>query len=351
MLACFGFASMAIAQNNDMTSKGEVDMDDYERYFDKVLEMEYRKSTINALEMTSEEIEKFNPIFDNYMNDKQKIVKERMKLLEEFKEEMSEDDSEKNMDDDRADFIEGYLQASIDEKKLQKKYFDEIEDEISVDKAIKFLLWEDMIEDRMNTRTIVKYVPMPMDIQYWSMDNDSDKNMGTNNNDAKYKDMKSKEMKNEGMKDKEMKNKEMKNSVKNYSSWVLDHDGDVDISHDYTYTGVSKMMAVLEQMNNSKMLSTTSFASEKEKIMNMVAKLKKDPTSNDHADIAKRTFTAIASLMNNNDNLMQAANKIDVDELMTNQASTIKNFFKTAHTEIQSVSKMQVKSEEKMRKN
>lgn len=57
---------------------------DYERYFDAKLKMDYRNSTIKALDLTREEFIAFDLIFNIHMEKKQKLVEEGIELIEDF---------------------------------------------------------------------------------------------------------------------------------------------------------------------------------------------------------------------------------------------------------------------------
>lgn len=145
--------------HSQSSSNNDVTFEDFQRYFKSKLKMDYRKATINNLELTSDEIVAFDPIFLDYMEDKSRLFDKKMRLMDRFKEEMAEDDSEKNQNEDRADFIEDYWEIEIAESELRKDYYDLLEGKISKDKAASFFLWEEAIDNRITTNSVGEFIP------------------------------------------------------------------------------------------------------------------------------------------------------------------------------------------------
>lgn len=329
---CISF-STAIAQES-MTiedSDGEmVSMEDFERYVNSALEMDYRNTTIEALELTEEETIAFDPIFSSYMDKKKNLMQKRARMLKDFQEEMDPDDSAKNLKEDKADFIEDYWELTIDEMELRKDYFDKLEDKIALNKAIQFFVWEQMAESRMNQEMMVQLVPvlirsneMPDFMKY-------DYSIGSKGS--------SKDRSDRAMK-----------SVKEFDKWVSKkNSGKVDLSHEYTYNGIKHLLNAVQSVSYTDNWNKNSVQSEKSRIMNMAAKLKENRYSDEHADLALKAFTAISDLMNGMEgptnkmmiNLDKSAKAIDPDVLLTKQAQKVYTFFEEANRKLQSMKTM-----------
>ena len=84
VLCCLSL-TMNAQQNNEVTNE------DYDRYFDKKLEMDFRLKAMEAIDLTPEEINAFNPIFDNYVRAKDKIADRKFDALEDYSEDMDKE--------------------------------------------------------------------------------------------------------------------------------------------------------------------------------------------------------------------------------------------------------------------
>lgn len=171
---CMG--GVTTAQTNDTAAKIEVSQNQYDRYIDSQLKMDYRNTTIQALGLTTEEIEKFDPIFKDYMDEKGDKLEKKMKLIENFKEEIAEDDSFKNEQEDRADFIEDYWEIEIAEADLRKDFQDKLERAIPNKKAVQFFLWEESIENNVSNKAVADVLPAVFDLEKYSPKNAAWKN-------------------------------------------------------------------------------------------------------------------------------------------------------------------------------
>ncbi|MEM8528708.1 MAG: hypothetical protein AAGG68_29000, partial [Bacteroidota bacterium] len=319
---------------------------DYEKYFDAKLEMDYRNSTIKALDLTKEEVIAFDPIFNNYMEKMQKLEEKKMKLIADLKEELEEDDSEANEMEDRTDFVENYWEVEIDEMRVRKNYFDVLEDKIAKEKAMKFFLWEDFINKRMKQQTMYEFFPIVIEVEGYgnsemnsenkSWKNSEDDRMGyTNDSEA---DKRREEMTSKGASEGDASNRVSMQAEK-LNDWVSSNQGKVNISHEYTYDGLTHVLTTLEAMNSAGAIDNDSFDREKERIMNMAAKLKENTYSDGHADIAREALIATARLIPDSQELAAIARKIDKEVLMTKQASVIYDFFEQANEKLQRMSK------------
>ncbi|MEM9887036.1 MAG: hypothetical protein AAF849_14170 [Bacteroidota bacterium] len=346
-----------IANAQTTTSTEEREQEDYEQYFDAKLRMDYRNATIEALNLTKEETVAFDPVFKNYMRAKRNLTEKKLDLVEDFKAEIAEDDSFENEQEDRADFIEDYWELAIDEMKLRKDYFDILEDKIAVDKAARFFLWEESMDTRMQRTNMIEVFPIIIklnDLEGQSYNSNSEEQMNKKGKQAtaysnigepmneretpkQNKDVK----KNKSYSNATWKttDKKAQNAINDLDTWVSSNKGLVDISHDYTYNGVSKILTALEAINDSDMMNRPSFGTEKVGIMKTAKQLRKDPYATTHADMAREIFISIADMFPNNENLSSTARSIKKDELLTKQSDTIYAFFEQANDRIQSMAK------------
>jgi hypothetical protein len=153
---------MANAQvtTTDTNTDTEVNFEDYQKYLEGKLKVEFREKVIKSMELTEDEIVGFDPIFRDYMEDRKSLVEEKYKLIEEYEDEMAEDNSAESEDEETAGFIENYWELDIKEMELQKDFFDRFEDVVSTDKAINFFLMEDDMINQMMRPTLIRVVPM-----------------------------------------------------------------------------------------------------------------------------------------------------------------------------------------------
>jgi hypothetical protein len=361
LLCLFSISTFSFAQTADANDK--VTKEDYQRYIDSKMEMDFRNMTLKALDLTSDEIIAFDPIFREYMNDKDRLFEKRMNLLEDFRDEMREDDSVKNQNEDRADFIEDYWETEIAEMELSKNYFDRLEDAIPVDKAIKFFLWEDAIQDQIVRNTMSEFVPMVLEFEYYPLNSDEKKRKDK----ARWKKDKKKDKWNSDKKDMSMKKEykskdkltakgssstsststamlsvETQKSLSTFNEWNKSNKGKVDISHEYTAAGLNALVTALDGVRTDMNLYLPSFDEKKKMIMNVAATIQKDPYSLKHADMIHKAFVGIGELMENvnqSNELTMIGKKINPDIMLTKQAPHIYNFFETANSQLQSLTK------------
>ncbi|MEM1326816.1 MAG: hypothetical protein AAGI23_12720 [Bacteroidota bacterium] len=392
MLGCVAFLASASAQQPTTTKstqkvstisnvESEQATKDFERYMSSLLKMEYRNATINALGLTNEEVEEFDPIFKDYVEKKQDMMRKKMRMFKDFQEEMDEDDSPENIEEDKADFIEDYLEFTADEIEMRKRYFDRLEDKISVEKALQFITMEEMAENRIQRETIIRMVPFiiveedmsdEMKSEYDKFrnpsynDNMKDSKKGqsynsTNDDDSTLDDTRTYNAVTNGTRynqrvdvDGSTRNNgkatavsnadavgQAKSKIDEFRSWVMSNKGEASLSHDYTYNGIEALLGVIESIDQT-MDNNISVSNMKSEVMDIASKLKVDKYGDEHADVAYDAFTYIARMMNNvtgsNDMaLMNAAKKIDKDVLLLDQAKHIYNFFETANQQLQSI--------------
>lgn len=136
----------------------------YERYFASKIEMDFRKYALESLDLTSNEIEAFDPIFREYMNKRVGLAETKVELVENFRTEIKEDDSMKNESKETAHFIEDYWAESINELDLKRQYFGRFANVISYDKALKFFLLEDEVEYQILRQALAEINPFIMKV-------------------------------------------------------------------------------------------------------------------------------------------------------------------------------------------
>ena len=156
-LFVIGLISFSIAQeaNNNNT----VTQEDYKRYLDEKMEMDFRLSAMEAIDLTPEEIEAFNPVFDNYIAAKDMVMDRKMRALEDFVEDMEEEVLPEKLDEETSDFIESYWEAEIAEMELKKQTYDILENKIPYKKAINFFLFEESAENMVSYNILRSEMP------------------------------------------------------------------------------------------------------------------------------------------------------------------------------------------------
>ena len=156
-LFVIGLISFSIAQ--EANSNNTVTQDDYKRYLDKKMEMDFRLSAMKAIDLTPEEIEAFNPVFDNYIAAKDMVMDRKMRALEDFVEDMEEEVLPEKLDEETSDFIESYWEAEIAEMELKKQTYDILENKIPYKKAINFFLFEESAENMVSYNILRSEMP------------------------------------------------------------------------------------------------------------------------------------------------------------------------------------------------
>ncbi len=279
----------------------------YERMLKNQYKIELRALAGNAMNLSSEEMEDFTPIFMDYMKYKNSLVERRSDLVEDYKEEMREDDTPKDEAEETGDFIENYLEVDIADLELQKDYFDKFEDKIGYEKALRFFELEKMFQDRVNRTVIMRELPdlyMLEAIPVYSYSYEVD----------------------------------------DFRNWKkINIDGIVTISHDFTSEGLEKLLNAAEMMTKAESISVDNFSERKQMVMKKADQLQKDWRSLKHADYAREAFVATADLLNDIaqdsrfivrtewfDNLDRHARNIEPSKKLTDQAVTVRMFFDTA---------------------
>ena len=290
----------------DRGSNIETSKEDMKRVADAKLYVGTRAQAINYLGLNEEETTGFSPLYEGYVRLKKDIEKRRARLIAEYKDEMAEDDTAKDEENETADFIENYMEIDIAQMELKKDMFDRFEDVIGAQRALDFFAMEDMFAARAKRKMILEALPtmriyVPVTFTY-----------------------------DEPMAD--------------FSNWKrVNINGRVDISHDFTYTGLEKLLGAVEAMAKTEGINVANFEGTKNQIMMKAEKLKENWKSLKHADLAREAFTMTASLLSEvaNDSrfeqrdawfskLNTTAKSIKPEQKLTAQADTVYKFFDTA---------------------
>ena len=289
-------------RGNDITEE-----EGYERMLKNQYRVELRSLTGNALDFTSEEMEGFTPIFLEYMKYKNSLVERRNDLVKGYQAEMQENDTAKDEAEETAGFIENYLEVDIADMELQKDYFDKFEDVIGYEKALRFFQLERMFQDRINRSVMMRHMPTLYLLETTPVFSYS------------YE-------------------------FEDFHNWKkINIDGVVTIDHNFTTTGLEKLLTVAEKMTKAEGIVIDNFAKRQEMIMQKANQLKQNWRSLDHADYAREAFIATAGVLEDIarsgrfdkktewfEALNRQAKKIRPDEKLTDQAIMVRMFFDTA---------------------
>ena len=79
-LCCLGML-VSVSAQNETASNNKVSDEDIQRYVDAKLEIKYREATIEALELTKDEILAFDPIFKKYLDAKERMTEKKIRKL------------------------------------------------------------------------------------------------------------------------------------------------------------------------------------------------------------------------------------------------------------------------------
>jgi hypothetical protein len=319
----------------------EATLVDYERMIENALEIEFRKYAIESMGLNKEEIIEFDPIFRDYMDKKNDLIERQFTCIERYQQEMAEDDRLEDELEETAEFVEDYWELKIDGAKLRNDYYDKLEDKIGPFKALEFFMIEESLENQVQQERVVEFIPVYITVDKSSMGSNSSSNKWNNRSDRAQSDKWTKKGSSNAS--------TYSSEVAAYNKWVNNHKkGNVSLDHQYTHDGISQLTKTMVAIAKAQGLSASSYQSTKNELMKMADQLRKDPKSTEHADITRKAFESISSMLatlhtkgKNSDSLSaveRAAKKINPDELLTNQAKHIHNFFASAQTVVNEIS-------------
>lgn len=354
-------ADQAIAANTKSTNKElakmtanglEKNSKDYRRYIESKIKLDFRNESIKVLDLNKEEIIAFDPIFRNYMIEREMLLEQKMNLLDDIREELKEDDSPKNEEEDIADFIEDYWEVEIDEMQLRKNYFDILEDKIPANKAIKFFLWEDAVQNRVKRNVLESMMPSMIILKklpnkHAALDKKTKKSLGETRGQVPTTiilDTVAIEV--------FVFSDSTIEYVEKFNQWVRKNRGDVDLSHDYTSTGLKALLDAMEALKSDLAVEINDFDRHREVILDVSNEITIDPMKTNHADKTRKAFMKSALILeemnpNSLGELNAIANDLDPDKLMTHQAATIYKFFDEASEELREITKKRTVSNSK----
>lgn len=300
------FAQQEIVKPMNNRANAVEETEGYERMLKAKYNIELRKVAGEALELTEEQMSDFTPILMDYLRAKEDLMERRNKLVSKYKSEMKEDDTIKDEMNETGDFIENYWEADIAEMELKKDYFDRFEDAITPTKAIRFFTIEQMFQDRIQRTMLIERLPEMIFLEPVTYSYDVD--------------------------------------IKDFAKWKkVNIDGKVGLDHEFTYTGLEKLLKAAESMVVAEGIFVPDFTAKKTAIMEKATMLKTDWKSTKHADHARDAFQhtakVLAEIASNErfdvsdawvTNLEAKANMIEDKTLLTDQASTVYSFFDTA---------------------
>lgn len=410
--------SVPMVSAQQASTSPEPSPEDYERMIENHFKVEFRKMAYESLDLTKDEITKFDPLYNNYISQKMDIVDRRNKLINEYRDEMNEDDDAAEKEDERADFIENYWETQINEMELKKDYFDRFEDIVSNEKAVGFFLLEEKAQSRMEEINLIGIVPMMIDVRkYGPMKKDKkshdrkmkmkeDSSMNWNDQDDTSTNAETQKMANEtstwtkksdekgkwSSDDTKMKGKSEKkwsskatatadtkgatskekmsktkdwssegnaaytstsstSGLSSYNEWIEKEGNGVSINHRYTSNGLESLVNAIYAVAEEHSINTNAWSSKKDSIMSITKELQRNPSSTDHADIARNAFEITAEMIHAiqtekgtdktkgfASQVKSAAHAINPDRLMTSQSNDIYAFFSYANQALQAFS-------------
>jgi len=124
------------------TTKAELTEQEQQVIIGKVV-LALRDDAVARMKLTPEQIIDFDGIYEDYVEDKQKLDRKRRALVAKYTAEMDEFDTVNDERKETADFIEDYWDLKIKEDELEKYFFGKFEKAISPVKALGFFALED----------------------------------------------------------------------------------------------------------------------------------------------------------------------------------------------------------------
>lgn len=356
----FLVVGIGVSQNQDYSDE------DYQRYYEAKLKVDFRNYMLRALELESEEIEAIDPLMRTYMNERIKLAEQKLDLVADYEEEMQEDDSRADEIEETSDFIENYWEASIEEMQLKKRYFDLFEGRIPYQKALEFFMLEDELQYQIARPTLLRVAPVLMKMQ--DITQADSQGMSYNYRVPEITlvtPVQAEETSNQTMKSTEkIWSKEKTESTKadqkweakqNHKStswkdkkstavtalykWVNQTEKKVDLDHAYTRNALYHITTAFRSMDEDNYFSVDNLEAQLTKIESIADKLQDNWKSTMHADWARKAFIKVSDLLKTSNfdgdatvsddmvaKVATAARSLKKDRLMTDQATEIYQF-------------------------
>lgn len=333
-----------------------VSQKDYQRYIDKRLEMDFRLASIDAMELTSAEINRFNPIFDRYILEKETLTEKKFTRLDAYKKELIIEDNKAERAEESADYIEDYWGIEIAEMKLKENYYEIMEHSIPYNKAIQFFLFEEVLENQIMYDILV--INMPTLILLHK----NKKEAGTNRQDAAVtQNLAKADINNISSSIKDKMTSTSPSTINTpalpkapeltkLDSWLSSNKGQMALAHNYTSSGLKATANAIAATAQATNTNIPNWDSKKAKIENVANTIIRDPYSTMHADEVGEAFViigeAIQTLNETNDytyanGQVSLANHwasvINSDILLLKQSNKVYGFFGAANQALQEI--------------
>jgi hypothetical protein len=336
LLAVLTLVAGLAAVTNAQTTNNHADSD-YERLVQKRLEVNFRNYAINALELDEPAINEFDEVYKSYMRDKSSLIDQKYELLDKYVASVKK--GKKDKEEELTDFIEDYWETEIDEMKVEKRYFDNMSEELGLAKTTQFFLLEDALQNRLKNRIYAKDMPLLIRIERFSVFDDK----------AKLSDGWAKRSKKQYADAGMVK----RPAVTSYINWVqMIYPNDVTFSNEYVAQGIKGLTgAVKALIESSDEWSVKNLDVRTENIMKIADQLAETEVKNEKADIAKVAFLNVASILHDLQNeygldyvnieirqLDITANDIYESEMLQEQPDQVYQFFKETASVLEQLS-------------
>jgi len=339
------FMTTVLGYTQSSGDDSDVTQEDYERYYEQKMKIDFRNYVLEELDLTSEQIVNIDPLLRDYLNERTRLAEERLDLINEYEEEMKEKEGSAEQAEESSDFIEDYWEASIDEMELKEQYFDQFEDEIPYQKALEFFFLEDDMQYRIARPYLIKISPsMSSNDSHFSDKWSSDKERQNRKmSDANNRRKNSWDKQNHYSDTKQAGNQDSDDYSFAFTSWFDATDETVSLDHDYTREGLNNIAEDFNKLASFNLMDKNQAESVSSELKAMGKKIQKDWTSDMHADWVRNAFTMVANQMDGLDldqfdisddvsmmisGLESSAKNISKEALLTNQANSVNSFFK-----------------------
>lgn len=332
-LALFaGLVAVADAQRGEAYEET-----DYERFIEQRLEVNFRNYATEALALSSQEIKKFDPIYDDYMREKTKMVDHKFNLLDDYVSDIEADMGSKKTDNETQDFIEEYWDAEITEMKTERRFFKRFVRAIGVDNATDFFLMEDATQNQLKNRMYAKNMPMIIKIERFSV-------LNSEGRDAPWAEEDPTDQK--GKIDTWSKNK-----VDNYIAWVKQSQSVERWDHNYTSEGFTALAKAIHGIWKASDWNAEDVAVRTTNLKKIAQQLAETDVENEQADIARVAMRQAAELLVElreknelsyiDQEVLTLGNEsytVQVNETLINQSHHIQNYFEQAASILEQMS-------------
>ncbi len=328
---------------------------EYDRFVRERLQMDFRNFVLNNLNLNKDQIVSFDPLLDEYMDQKVRIAQQKLTLLENYSQEVKKFNQSKNQKKKTIDFIKAYWETEIAEMRLKKNYFDRFEDKIPYQKALEFFFLEDEVQYKMVEPWFAEVAPILKKFEKLSGETVSGNKMRTKEeqsptayeqNDTKIIAKTKRKAYNQPADSMEARYAE--DAVNDYAEWLKISDAEVSVDHQYTHDGLNKLATAMVALHEAEEIAINkSDLKQLKKVRLRGDRLKKEPESQVHAEIARNAFILISRILESAQtderftetkeavaSVASAARMIEVDRPLIEQSATVYTFFDLAEKAI-----------------